>query len=67
MWKAKNRMTDARSQTNIRKTAIELTEEQYYFPHKKALKLQKQIQNASIMSIIRDLSEKDCQELTGAK
>ena len=28
MWKAKNRMTDARSQTNIRKTAIELTEEQ---------------------------------------
>ncbi len=51
----------------MRKTAIELTEEQYFFPHKKALKLQKRIQNASIMSIIRDLVEKDRQEWAGAK
>ncbi len=51
----------------MRKTAIELTEEQYFFPHKRALKLQKQIQNASVMSIIRDLVGKDRQEWVGTK
>lgn len=50
------------SKTNMRKTTIELTEEQYFFLKEKALELQKQNQNASIVSIIRDLIEKDRQE-----
>jgi hypothetical protein len=46
----------------MRKTTLELTEEQYFFLKEKALELQKQNQNASIVSIIRDLIEKDRQE-----
>ncbi|MDI9392634.1 MAG: hypothetical protein QM449_05190 [Synergistota bacterium] len=46
----------------MRKTTIELTDEQYFFLKEKALELQKQNQNASIVSIIRDLIEKDRQE-----
>lgn len=46
----------------MRKTTIELTESQYFFLKEKALELQKQNQNASIVSIIRDLIEKDRQE-----
>lgn len=46
----------------MRKTTIELTEEQYFFLKEKALALQKQNQNASIVSIIRDLIEKDRRE-----
>jgi type IV secretory pathway VirB4 component len=46
----------------MRKTTIELTEEQYFFLKEKALELQKQNQNASIVSIIRDLIEKDRRE-----
>jgi len=46
---------------------IELTKERYFFPHKKALKLQKQIQNASIVSIIRDLVKEDRKEWVGTK
>ncbi len=45
----------------MKKTTIELTEEQYFFLKEKALELQKQNQNASIVSIIRDLIEKDRQ------
>lgn len=67
MGKARNRMAEARSQTNMRKTTIELTEEQYFFLKEKALELQKQNQNASIVSIIRDLIEKDRQEWAKAK
>jgi hypothetical protein len=44
---------------NMRKTTIELTEEQYFFLKEKALELQKHNHNASIVSIIRDLIEKD--------
>ena len=55
-------MADVRSQVNMRKTTIELTEEQYFFLKEKALELQKQNQNASIVSIIRDLVEKDRQK-----
>ena len=62
MGKVKNRMADVRSQVNMRKTTIELTEEQYFFLKEKALELQKQNQNASIVSIIRDLVEKDRQK-----
>ncbi len=43
---------------------IELTEAQYFFLKEKALELQKQNQNASIVSIIRDLIEKDRQDWT---
>mgnify|MGYP005854553019 CR=1 FL=1 len=57
----------------MRKTTIELTKEQYFFLKEKVLELQKENQNAylsvgrrqaSIVSIIRDLIEKDRQEWT---
>lgn len=44
---------------NIKKTTIEITQDQYFFLKEKALALQKQNKNASIVSIIRDLIEKD--------
>lgn len=43
----------------MKKTTIELTEKQYFYLKEKALSLQKQNKNASIVSIIRDLVEKD--------
>ena len=43
----------------MRKTTIELTDEQYFYLKEKALALQKQNKNASAVSIIRDLVEKD--------
>ena len=43
----------------IKKTTIEITQDQYFFLKEKALQLQKQNKNASIVSIIRDLIEKD--------
>ncbi|MCB0370913.1 MAG: hypothetical protein KDD45_16195 [Bdellovibrionales bacterium] len=43
----------------MHKTTIELTEEQYFFLKEKALSLQKQRKNYSIVSIIRDLVERD--------
>ncbi|MGQ9801697.1 MAG: hypothetical protein ACUVRL_08550 [Candidatus Saccharicenans sp.] len=55
-------MLENNSKKKMRKTTIELTEEQYFFLKEKALELQKQNQNASIVSIIRDLIEKDRQE-----
>jgi hypothetical protein len=58
------RIAGVRSKTNMRKTTIEITEEQYFFLKEKALELQKKNQNASIVSIIRDLIEKDRQEWT---
>ena len=51
----------------MRKTTIELTEEQYFFLKEKALELQKQNQTASIVSIIRDLIEKDRQDWARGK
>ncbi len=42
-----------------KKTTIELSDEQYFFLKEKALALQRQNKNASIVSIIRDLIEKD--------
>ena len=62
MAKPRNRIVKAGSKASMRKTTIELTEEQYFFLKEKALELQKQNQNASIVSIIRDLIEKDRQE-----
>jgi hypothetical protein len=46
----------------MKKTTIELTDEQYFFLKEKALELQKQNQNASVVSIIRTLIEKDRKE-----
>ncbi len=43
----------------IKKTTIEITQDQYFFLKEKALELQKQNKSASIVSIIRDLIEKD--------
>lgn len=43
----------------IKKTTIEITQDQYFFLKEKALQLQKQNKNASIVSIIRDLIERD--------
>jgi hypothetical protein len=43
----------------MKKTTIELTDEQYFFLKEKVLELQKQNQNASVVSIIRALIEKD--------
>lgn len=47
------------SNKRIKKTTIEITQDQYFFLKEKALALQKQNKNASIVSIIRDLIEKD--------
>lgn len=46
----------------MKKTTIELTEEQYFFLKEKALELQKQRKHYSIVSILRDLVEKDMKE-----
>jgi metal-responsive CopG/Arc/MetJ family transcriptional regulator len=62
MAKLRNRIVEAGSKANMRKTTIELTEEQYFFLKEKALELQKKNRSASIVSIIRDLIEKDRQE-----
>jgi len=43
----------------MKKTTIELTEEQYFFLKEKALELQKQQKHYSIVAIIRDLVDKD--------
>ncbi|MEA1994530.1 MAG: hypothetical protein U9N18_00010 [Campylobacterota bacterium] len=49
----------AKKQKKIKKTTIELTENQYFFLKEKSLVLQKQRKNYSIVSIIRDLIEED--------
>lgn len=46
----------------MKKTTIELTDEQYFFLKERALELQKQNQNASIVSLIRALIDKDREE-----
>jgi hypothetical protein len=43
----------------IKKTTIEITQDQYFFLKEKALELQKQNKNASIVSIIRDLIDRE--------
>lgn len=67
MAKLRNRIAEAGSKSNMRKTTIELTETQYFFLKEKALELQKQNHNASIVSIIRDLIEKDRQKCARGK
>jgi len=51
MAKLRNRIVEAGSKANMRKTTIELTEEQYFFLKEKALELKRQNQNTSIVSI----------------
>ena len=50
-----------------KKTTIELSDEHYFFLKEKALALQKQNKNASIVSIIRGLIEKDRTKWVNAK
>ena len=50
-----------------KKTTIELSDVQYFFLKDKALALQKQNKSASIVSIIRDLIEKDHAKWTKEK
>ena len=51
----------------MKKTTIQLAEEQYFFLKDKVLELQKQNKNASIISIIRELIEKDRKEWARGK
>ena len=46
----------------ISMATTEITDGRYFFIQEKVLELQKQNQNASIVSIIRELIEKDQQE-----
>ena len=48
----------------MRKTTIELTEEQYFYLQEKVLELKKKNESVSMASLIRDLIEKDQQALT---
>jgi len=50
-----------RKREKMRKTTIELTEDQYFFLKEKSLVLQKQRKHYSIVSIIRNLIEADRQ------
>jgi len=50
------------SEPKIKKTTIEISEEQYFFLKEKALELQKQNKNASIISIIRNLIDRDMKD-----
>lgn len=43
----------------IKKTTIEITQDQYFFLKEKALELQRKNRSSSIVSIIRDLIEQD--------
>ncbi len=52
-------MNSLSSKDKMKKTTIELTEDQYFFLKEKALELQKQRKHYSIVSIIRDLINKD--------
>lgn len=47
---------------NMKKTTIELTDEQYFYLKEKALDLQKKNENVSLVSLIRDLIDKDRQD-----
>ena len=48
----------------MRKTTIELTEEQYFYLQEKVLNLKKKSESVSMASLIRDLIEKDRQTST---
>lgn len=52
-------MNQSAGRAKMIKTTIELTEDQYFFLKEKALELQRRKKHYSIVSIIRDLVEKD--------
>lgn len=52
-------MNPLAGKVKMKKTTIELTEDQYFFLKEKALELQKQRKHYSIVSIVRDLIDKD--------
>ncbi len=52
-------ITSISDRKKMKKTTIELPEEQYFFLKEKALELQKQRKHYSIVSILRDLVDKD--------
>jgi len=52
-------MNQSADRAKMKKTTIELTEDQYFFLKEKALELQRRKKHYSIVSIIRDLVEKD--------
>jgi len=56
-----------KNRQKMKKTTIELTEEQYFFLREKSLSLQKQRKHYSIVSIIRDLIERDRLKWKGIK
>jgi len=49
------RLSNRQGRLAMRKTTIELTDEQYFFLKEKVLDLQKQKKNGSIVAIIREL------------
>lgn len=51
----------------LRKTTIELTEEQYFYLQEKVLELKRKKQSVSMASLIRDLIERDMQASTGKR
>ncbi len=55
-------MNQSAGRVKMKKTTIELTEDQYFFLKEKALELQKQKKHYSIVSIIRDLVEEDMRD-----
>ena len=55
-------MNQTAGDLKMKKTTIEISEEQYFFLKEKALELQKQNKNASIISIIRDLIDRDMKD-----
>lgn len=48
----------------MRKTTIELTDDQYFYLQEKVLELKKKGESVSMASLIRDLIEKDSQTST---
>ena len=60
--KRNSNIMNQREGMKMKKTTIEISEEQYFFLKEKALELQKQNKNASIISIIRELIERDMKE-----
>jgi len=55
-------ITPSSGKDKMKKTTIELTEEQYFFLKEKALELQKRKKHYSIVSIIRDLIDRDMKD-----
>ena len=48
---------------DIRKTAVQLTDEQFFYPKEKALGLQKKNQTMSMVSLTRELIGADMERL----